>query len=88
MLSNLGGLRDLLGSERGIFMLMLAGASIMFVYLDRMTIEQWIGFNESLGFALVGSKTLTTTAEIMTRKKSPEQTTMTTDPAPSPTPTP
>ncbi len=67
-----GGLNDLLASERGVFALALAIGSSIFVYLDKMTIQQWVDFNQWLSTALIGSKTVTTAMEIYAnRPKAP-----------------
>lgn len=66
----LQGLYDLLGSERGVFALALAICSSAFVFTDRMTIQQWVDFNQWIGGVLIGSKTITTGLEIMKRPSS------------------
>lgn len=62
------GINDLLASERGVFALALAVGSSIFVYFDKMTIQQWIDFNQWLSTALIGSKTVTTAMEIFTNR--------------------
>lgn len=65
------GLNDLLASERGVFALALAVGSSIFVYVGKMTIEQWVEFNEWLSTALIGSKTVTTAMEIFSNRAKP-----------------
>jgi hypothetical protein len=68
---NLNGLRDLLASERGIYAVALAVCSAVLVYLDKMAVQQWLDFNLSLAYALIGSKTVTTAVEIAKRPAAP-----------------
>lgn len=86
------GLRDLLNSERGVFATALAIFSSILVYTDKMTIQQWVDFNQWIGAVLIGSKTITTGLEIVKRPPSaasPAAPAPASSPmAPAPTPTP
>lgn len=62
------GLKDLLGSERGVITLLLLVASIVLVIAKAITVEEWLSFTKWIVMALVLSKTVTGTVERLTAK--------------------
>lgn len=64
---NLGGVKDLLASERGVFAIAVTLFASGLVYVDKMTVAQWIDFTQWIALTLIASKTFTTAAEIFKR---------------------
>lgn len=59
------GLKDLLGSERGVICLLLLLTSIGLVLVGVITFEQWLDYTKWIVMALVLSKTVTTSVETL-----------------------
>ena len=54
-----GGLKDLLASERGVISLAAILAATVLVALGKLSATQWLAFVQALVMALVASKTVT-----------------------------
>lgn len=53
------GAKDLLGSERGVFCLLVLIAATLLAILKIITGADWLTFSQAMMLALVGSKTMT-----------------------------
>lgn len=61
----MNALRDLLGSERGFFALLLVIASTVLAALGKMTIDQWQSFAIWIFGIYVGGKTVTGAVDVL-----------------------
>lgn len=66
-----GGLHDLLASERGVFAIFLIIVTTAWVMLGKMSIEDWISYSQWIGVALIASKTATGIVETVVNRVSP-----------------
>lgn len=65
-----GGLRDLLGSERGVISIAAILGATVLVIVGKLTANQWLTFVQAIVMALVASKTVT--GAIETLKNNPQ----------------
>ncbi len=65
------GMKDLIGSERGIFCILLVLGCTAGWLTGAMTVEQWIDYTKWIAGFLVASKTVTTAIEMMKKPSSP-----------------
>lgn len=69
---SVGGLWDLLGSERGVITIAAILGATVLVALGRLTADQWLTFVQAIVMTLIAGKTVSHAVETLKSTKAPE----------------
>jgi len=70
---SIGGITDLLESERGIICILLIIASTVLVIVGKLTAEDWLTYTKWIAVTLIASKTVTGTVETIVSRQPKDQ---------------